>query len=254
MPGRRRGVVLLGAWFLMAPPVPEGKGPRDPQAPLSSWTRVRSFDTAMRCEEGRLEVSTVAQATNDVGTEELADYSRCFHVDHLRRAGALLAPAGRPGRIRVEPTEYDALIREAAGRHDLEYALVKAVIRAESDFDRLAVSPKGARGLMQLMPATAAEHLVSNVFLPRENIEAGCRHLRELLDRYGYDLELALAAYNAGVRRVDECGGVPPIPETREYLERVLRYRLAYLEEPGGAVRAPHSRPAARTRWRRENS
>ena len=127
------------------------------------------------------------------------------------------------------------------------------MIRAESDFDRLAVSPKGARGLMQLMPATAAEHLVSNVFLPRENIEAGCRHLRELLDRYGYDLELALAAYNAGVRRVDECGGVPPIPETREYLERVLRYRLAYLEAAGTGV-PPHPRPAARPAWRHQGS
>ncbi len=129
------------------------------------------------------------------------------------------------------PTSYDGLIREIAGRYDVEYALVKAVIKAESDFDRLAVSPKGALGLMQLMPATAAQHQVRNVFLPRDNIEGGVRHLRLLLDRYGGNVPLAVAAYNAGTQRVEEAGGVPAIPETREYLARVLRYRVAYLRE-----------------------
>ena len=137
----------------------------------------------------------------------------------------------------VDPTRYDGLIREIAARHGVEYALVKAVIRAESAFDRLAVSPKGACGLMQLMPATAAEEQVRAVFLPRENIEGGCRYLRMLLDRYRGDLALALAAYNAGAERVEEARGVPPIAETREYLDRVLRYRLAYLREATGA---PH--------------
>ena len=135
----------------------------------------------------------------------------------------------------VDPTRYDALIREIAARQGVEYALVKAVIRAESAFDRLAVSPKGACGLMQLMPATAAEQRVRGVFVPRENIEGGCRHLRMLLDRYRGNLPLALAAYNAGAERVEEAGGVPSIVETREYLERVLRYRLAYLREAAGA-------------------
>jgi len=128
-------------------------------------------------------------------------------------------------------TSYDGLIRDAAGRYGVEYALVKAMIKAESDFNRLAVSPKGARGLMQLMPETAAQHMVRNVFLPQDNIEGGCRHLRMLLDRYHGNLPLAIAAYNAGIRRVDDAGGVPPIPETREYLARVLRYRQAYLRE-----------------------
>jgi len=129
------------------------------------------------------------------------------------------------------PTSYDGLIRDVAGRYGVEYALVKAMIKAESDFNRLAVSPKGARGLMQLMPETAAQHMVRDVFLPRDNVEGGCRHLRMLLDRYRGNLPLAIAAYNAGTRRVDEAGGIPPIPETREYLARVLRYRLAYLRE-----------------------
>jgi len=136
------------------------------------------------------------------------------------------------------PSAYDTLIRDVAERHELDYALVKAVIKAESDFDRTAVSSKGALGLMQLMPATAAQHQVQNVFLPRDNIEGGCRHLRMLLDRYGGNVPLAVAAYNAGTRRVEDAGGVPPIPETREYLARVLRYRLAYMREGKGVQQA----------------
>src|SRR6185436_9487106 len=99
----------------------------------------------------------------------------------------------------------------------------------------LAVSPAGAQGLMQLMPATAAEHGVCHVFHPRENVEGGCRHLRELLDRYPGKLQLAIAAYNAGAQRVDRANGVPPIAETQEYLARVLRYRLAYQRETARA-------------------
>jgi len=127
---------------------------------------------------------------------------------------------------RVVPTSYDRLIREIAERYDVEYALVKAVIKAES----------GALGLMQLMPETAAQHQVMDVFLPRDNIEGGCRHLRMLLDRYGGNLPLAIAAYNAGTRTVEDAGGVPPIAETQEYLARVLRYRLAYLRDRAGVL------------------
>src|SRR6185503_10943373 len=111
------------------------------------------------------------------------------------------------------PSAYDGLIREIADRYDLEYALVKAVIKAESDFNRMAVSPKGALGLMQLMPRTAAYHQVRNVFLPRDNIEGGCRHLRMLLERYGGNVTLAVAAYNAGSQRVEDARGIPAIPE-----------------------------------------
>lgn len=129
------------------------------------------------------------------------------------------------------PTSYDGLIRDVADRHGVEYALVKAVIKAESDFNHLAVSPKGARGLMQLMPETAARHMVHNVFVPRDNIEGGCRHLRMLLDRYRGNVPLAVAAYNAGERTVENARGIPALPETREYVGRVLRYRQAYQRE-----------------------
>ena len=147
-----------------------------------------------------------------------------------RPAAGVAAPVGRGG------TAYDPLIREIAAKHGVDYSLAKAVIKAESAFDRLAVSRAGALGLMQLMPQTAAQHGVSNVFLPRDNIEGGCRHLRMLLDRYGGNVVLALAAYNAGTQRVEEAGGVPPIAETQEYVLRVLRYRLAYLRDAVSVV------------------
>jgi len=127
-----------------------------------------------------------------------------------------------------DPRAYDSLIQDAAKRHSIDAALVKAVIKTESAFDRRAVSPAGAMGLMQLMPTTAQRHGVRDVFAPRENVEAGVRHLRMLLDRYGGNERLALAAYNAGEGRVDERMSVPAIAETRDYVERVLRYRAAY--------------------------
>lgn len=153
------------------------------------------------------------------------------------KPGAFSYTPRRLRDFRFERTAYDELIREAAERHRVEYALVKAVIHAESSFDRLAVSPKGASGLMQLMPTTAASQGVRNAFLPRDNIEGGCRYLRSLLDRYDGSLSLALAAYNAGPERVDAAGGVPRIAETREYLSRVLDYRLGYLGETRAALK-----------------
>ena len=127
---------------------------------------------------------------------------------------------------------YDRIINDAARRHQVDMALVKAVIRAESDFVPWAVSPKGAQGLMQLMPATARLRNVWRAFEPRQNVEGGVTHLRYLLDRYGGNLRLALAAYNAGEKAVDAYGGVPPYPETVAYLSRVLRFRDLYLREP----------------------
>ena len=149
------------------------------------------------------------------------------------RAGGRLPAMGNVG-----PTSYDQLIRQTAAKYDLEYALVKAVIKAESSFNRMAVSPKGALGLMQLMPATARMHGVRRPFTPDENIEGGCKHLRMLHDRYRGNIPLIVAAYNAGERRVDDARGVPNITETREYLARVLRYRLAYLREGAGVQQA----------------
>src|SRR5689334_17726412 len=139
-----------------------------------------------------------------------------------------LSPSRLPPPTSDGPEPFDALIRQAATAYDVEYALVKAIIKAESGFNHRAVSPKGARGLMQLMPATAQQHGVQDVFKPRDNIEGGVRHLKWLLDRYGGNVPFAVAAYNAGTQRVEAVGGIPNIPETREYLARVLRFRDNY--------------------------
>jgi len=123
--------------------------------------------------------------------------------------------------------EYDGLIGLTAREHRVEPALVKAVIAAESGFDPEAVSRRGARGLMQLMPTTASRLGVEDPLHPTENVRGGTRYLRLMLDRYG-DVERALAAYNAGPGAVDRHGGVPPYRETRDYVRRVMTYYRHY--------------------------
>jgi len=119
---------------------------------------------------------------------------------------------------------YSREIAEASARYGVPEGLIWAVIRVESGFDPRAVSSKGARGLMQLMPETAALLGVRDVFNPRENIHGGARHLRGMMDRFHYDLPMAIAAYNAGERPVAMFRGIPPYPETRDYVARVLRH------------------------------
>jgi len=121
----------------------------------------------------------------------------------------------------AEPGPYTDLISTAAERHGLSPRLLEAVIRVESNFQQRARSRKGAMGLMQLMPTTARLYSVRNPYDPRANIEAGARHLRMLLDRF--DVSRALAAYNAGEGAVRHFGGVPPYPETRDYVRRILQ-------------------------------
>jgi len=130
-----------------------------------------------------------------------------------------------------QATSYDDLIRLAADAFHVDPALVKAVVAAESNFEARAVSPVGAQGLMQLMPETARAMGVRRPFKPSENIEGGVRYLRSLLDRFD-ELGLALAAYNAGPHVVERYGGIPPYPETEQYVTRVLshyrRYRASF--------------------------
>ncbi len=124
--------------------------------------------------------------------------------------------------------KYEDIIAQASRRFGVEKSLIKAVIKAESDFDHRAVSRKGAQGLMQLMPETARVLAVSNPFDPYENILGGTRYLSLLLKKFGNDKRKALAAYNAGPERVEQNGGVPPIAETRAFVERVLEYYRQY--------------------------
>ncbi|MBW2302666.1 MAG: lytic transglycosylase domain-containing protein [Deltaproteobacteria bacterium] len=130
----------------------------------------------------------------------------------------------RPRRDELNVRDYDRIILQAARRFRVDPHLIRAVIKAESDFDRRAVSKKGARGLMQLMPETAYAMKVSNPFDPRENIIGGTRYLRLLLERFNQDKKLALAAYNAGPETVEAFNGIPPYPETMTYVKRVLTY------------------------------
>lgn len=133
------------------------------------------------------------------------------------QAGWLRLPQG-------DTKPYAHEISEAANRYGIPERLVTAVIRAESGFNPRAVSRKGAQGLMQLMPSTASVLGVRNSFDPRENIDGGVRHLRGMIDRFPGNLPFAIAAYNAGEKAVTAYGGIPPYPETQDYVGRVLRY------------------------------
>jgi len=134
--------------------------------------------------------------------------------------GSAKDPRGVPGRPRVDLAE---VVNEASGRYQLDPDLVNSVIKAESGFNVRAVSRKGAQGLMQLMPGTASKLGVPNAFDAEANVEGGAKYLRELLERYNFDMVKALAAYNAGPQRVEQFGGVPPYYETRAYVARVVR-------------------------------
>jgi transglycosylase-like protein with SLT domain len=150
-----------------------------------------------------------------------------LHVENSasrpRTPSAVSAPPAladtAPGRA---DAPYADLIRRAAERHALAPELIESIIRAESNFEPRAVSPKGAKGLMQLMPATARLLGVRNVFDVRQNIDGGVRHLRYLMERFSGNVTLAVAAYNAGDEAVSRYGGVPPYEETRAYVTRVL--------------------------------
>jgi len=124
--------------------------------------------------------------------------------------------------------EFDHLIKEAAQHYGVDFALIKAIIRAESDFDPWAVSRKGAMGLMQLMPQTADNLSVIDAFDPRENIDAGVRHFSLLLNTFQNDLKLSLAAYNAGKNAVLQFRSIPPFDETQHYVKKVLRFYKSY--------------------------
>ena len=143
------------------------------------------------------------------------------------------------------PEEPRLIIKEAADRYGVDEELIAAVIEAESQFNPRAVSRRGAQGLMQLMPDTAASLGVGDPFSPRENIHGGVRHLRSLMDRFDNNVPLALAAYNAGHVAVIHHRGIPPYPQTRAYVNRILRQlKQSEAQRVAGPVRARRA-PAA---------
>ncbi len=132
----------------------------------------------------------------------------------------------------IDMTKYGPLIQKASDKYKVDYSLVKAVIKAESNFNHKAVSPKGAQGLMQLMPKTASTLQVKDSFEPESNIEGGVKYLRYLMNVYNGHLPLALAAYNAGEKAVARYGGIPPYAETQGYVRRVMALYKQYSSEP----------------------
>jgi soluble lytic murein transglycosylase-like protein len=155
-------------------------------------------------------------------------------ADTLAQATAATAPTAAPAPAAIgtsvggDPSQFDAAISESAQRNGVDPNLVKAVIKQESGFDPNAQSPAGAQGLMQLMPSTAAGLGVSNPLDPTQAIEGGTKYLKSMLDRFGGDVSLALAAYNAGPNAVARYGGVPPYAETQKYVQSVLANLQAF--------------------------
>jgi hypothetical protein len=132
---------------------------------------------------------------------------------------------GQPQLVKADYNvieDYHGIVHEKASEYNMDPSLIKAVIKTESNWNSRAVSRKGAKGLMQLMPTTASDMNVHNPFNPEENIEGGTKYLKYLLERFNGDLTLALAAYNAGPKTVEKFGFVPPITETKQYVNKVL--------------------------------
>jgi soluble lytic murein transglycosylase-like protein len=136
-------------------------------------------------------------------------------------------------QLLARATQYDSIIEQAAISSALEPNLLRAVIVVESGFNSHAVSKRGAVGLMQLMPATGSRFGVSNLYDPRENVHGGARYLKFLIDRFGHNIRLALAAYNAGEQAVERNGGqIPPFTETQAYVPRVMKIYKMLTEQP----------------------
>lgn len=162
-------------------------------------------------ETTRLYTGTSASDFIDVPTAQIANYA----PDDPPAAAA----AALPGQ---KPLDVNALMKDAGTKHGLDPDFISSVVHAESGFNVKAVSPKGAQGLMQLMPKTAADLGVKDSFDPVANVDAGTKYLRALLDQYNGNVAKALAAYNAGANRVAQYNGVPPYAETHAYVKRII--------------------------------
>jgi soluble lytic murein transglycosylase-like protein len=184
--------------------------------------------------ERRQIIGTITRLFMDGDNSSFVDIPTA-EIDHFETlpddAAPMAQPKNDPIQVNLQPSkanipqplDLNEVVKAASGTYNLDPDLVNSVIRAESGFNVRAVSPKGAQGLMQLMPKTASQLGVQNAFDPQANVEGGTRYLRELLERYNFDLIKALAAYNAGPERVEQYGGVPPYYETKAYVARIVR-------------------------------
>ena len=171
----------------------------------------------------RLYLAADDSSFTDVPTAEITGYEEDLLLPLPAPADAHAAMAAKSESAKSgSAPALNQVVNSASAAYHLDPDLVNSVIHAESGFNARAVSPKGARGLMQLMPATASQLGVRDAFDPETNVEGGSRYLRELLERYNFDLVKALAAYNAGPLRVEQYQGVPPFRETRAYVARIV--------------------------------
>ncbi len=171
--------------------------------------------------EGRWKpVASAGSATMRAARSAAAEVSQYFGRDSVQSANAKIVAANARGH-QASQEEIDESIVMAAARHNVDPNLVRAVVKVESNFNSNAVSRKGAMGLMQLMPSTARSLNVKNPFDPDQNVDAGVRHLKQLLENYGGDVNLTLAAYNAGSGAVARSAGVPHFAETQNYVRRI---------------------------------
>jgi len=164
--------------------------------------------------------------------------------------GTTSAHAPAKAEDSVHPTlEISHLVEQTASRHQVDPHLVHAIIKVESEYHPEAVSPKGAMGLMQLIPATAQRFGVENPFNPKQNIEGGVSYLKHLLNRYGGDLALSLAAYNAGEAAVERYGGIPSFAETKDYVQKVTNIYQSASSQSGTNDAGSKPQPPPITRY-----
>jgi soluble lytic murein transglycosylase-like protein len=214
-----RKVLVIGALALAGLPCLA-----DEVAVLKNGFSIRHERRVVVGDVTRLYVTADGASFVDVPTAEIEHYEAA--PESKSPFLAKDARNGAPGASvfpRSNPVDLNDVVNTASGHYRLDPDLVSSVIKAESGFNVHAVSRKGAQGLMQLMPGTASQLGVPNAFDPQANVEGGAKYLRELLERYNFDLVKALAAYNAGPQRVEQFGGVPPYYETRAYVARVVR-------------------------------
>jgi hypothetical protein len=205
----------------------------------------------------RLYLEADDSSFTDVPTSEITGYEKDLALpspspgpSDLHGAKPLASEAAKPRSLKSAPSKspvpLNEVVNSASATYHLDPDLVNSVIHAESGFNSHAISPKGARGLMQLMPGTANQLGVNDAFDPEANVTGGSRYLRELLERYNFDLVKALAAYNAGPERVEQYRGVPPFRETRAYVARIVHeYNMKKIAQEKEARRKQTAAKAA---------
>jgi soluble lytic murein transglycosylase-like protein len=229
----------------MVPPAENAPIPPSPRSPLSSLPTCWRAGAVALCRSGAVALGLAfwgqsADAHADI--YRYVDKDGVIHFSNVTKRGKLISKAksrsktaagassaaSASGGLAKTPDEYDAYIREAASLYQIPEALVRAVIRVESNFDPRAISRANAQGLMQLIPATAERMLVTDPFDARQNVLGGTRYLRVLANLFNGNLQLTLAAYNAGEGAVIKYNGIPPYAETQAYVTKVLEYYNVY--------------------------